>query len=91
MITALINYFVRIGDATSQWANSVFFLSKNPNESISGRCWRLRNHWFWGNFRKLIDFLFRPFEKYHCEKAYYADVRRAKELLALVDNSVHSV
>lgn len=83
MKEAIINYLIRVGDATSQWVNVVFLFSDNPNESISGRCWRLRTHWFWGSLRKIIDFFVSPFEDYHCELSYYADVRRAKDLLKL--------
>ena len=84
MQQAILNYLIRLGDATSQWVNVVFLFSENPNESISGRSWRLRHKSkAWGIARKAIDFLLSPFEKHHCELSYYADVRRAKSLLDL--------
>ncbi len=78
---ALFNYLIRIGDATSQWINVVFLFSVNPNESISGRCWRMRTHYFWGKIRIAIDWLASPFEKDHCQKSYINDVARAAALI----------
>jgi len=79
----LFNYLIHVGDATSQWVNVVFLMSKNPNESISGRAWRLRNESkAWSTARKVIDFL-AFWEVNHCYLSYHADVRRAKELLAV--------
>ena len=83
MLQRLFDYLIHVGDATSQWINVVFLFSNNPNESISGRCWRLRYKKPWGLLRKFVDFLFSPFEDNHCELSYYADVRRAKKLLDL--------
>ena len=74
-------YLKRVGDATSQLANVVIFLGENPNESISGRSWRLRQKWFWGKMRTLIDWLASPFETDHCEKSHMNDVARAATLI----------
>ena len=41
----LCRYGVRVGDAVSQLINVVVFLSINPNESISGRSYRMRRNW----------------------------------------------
>lgn len=75
------DYFIRVGDGISQLINVVFFLSQNPNESISGRAYRMRRHWLWGKMRVLIDVLFSPFESDHCQKAHNADISRAAKLL----------
>lgn len=81
MKSEVINYLIRVGDATSQWINVVFLWSKNPNESISGRAWRLRNKSkLWGIARKVIDFVIF-WEEDHCELSYDADVARASMLL----------
>jgi len=74
-------YLKRVGDATSQLANVVIFLGENANESISGRSWRLRQNWFWGKMRTLIDWLASPFEADHCEKSHMNDVARAATLI----------
>lgn len=75
-------YFIHVGDATSQWINTVFLLSKNPNESISGRAYRLRRCFGWRRARVIIDLVFWPLEKNHCERSYDADLRRAAIMLA---------
>ena len=74
-------YLIRIGDALSQLINVVFLFSQNPNESISGRCYRMRHKKQWSIAMTVIDFLFSPVEVGHCEKAYDNDVLRASELL----------
>jgi hypothetical protein len=80
-MTAVINYFIRVSDAVSQLLNVVFLFSQNPNESISGRCYRMRYKKQWQIAMAVIDFLFSPIEVGHCEKAYDKDVLRASELL----------
>ena len=78
----IINYLIRAGDATSQWVNVVFLGSKNPNESISGRAWRMQNRsTFWKYARPFIDTVIF-WEDDHCELSYIADVRRAQTLIA---------
>jgi hypothetical protein len=75
------NYLVRLGDAVSQLAN-VIIGGTNPNESISGRAWRLRTRKGWKQARAVIDFIFSPFEKNHCHMSYVADLHRARKLIA---------
>ena len=81
MMQAIASYFIRIGDATSQLLNVLIFLGENPNESISGRSWRLRQKWFWGKMRILVDWLFSPIEADHCERSHINDVARAATLI----------
>ena len=78
---AIANYFIRIGDATSQLLNVMLLLGQNPNESISGRCYRMRYKKQWKIAMTVVDFMFSPFEEAHCEKAYDKDVLRASNLL----------
>ena len=79
---SVINYVIRVGDATSQFLNVVVFFSDNPNESLSGRAWRNRNKSrFWGIMKAVIDFVAYPLERDHCEKSHLADVTRAGRLL----------
>jgi len=80
-MTAIIDYFIRVGDATSQLLNVVFLFSQNPNESISGRCYRMRHKKQWQIAMAVIDFLFSPIEVGHCEKAYDNDVARCATLI----------
>ncbi len=76
------HYLLRIGDATSQWINVAILLGPNPNESISGRAYRLRRQVVWKQARVCIDILFLPFEKNHCKASYDADLKRAAIMLA---------
>ena len=62
--------------------NVVFLLSKNPNESISGRAYRMRRCSGWKQARYLIDIAFIPFERDHCKASYDADLKRAAIMLA---------
>ena len=72
--------YIKVGDALSQLLN-VLLLPKHKyttaNESISGRAYRCR----WTRTQKLIDWIFSPFEKDHCRKAFESDLVRAKNLL----------
>lgn len=77
----LFDYIVRIGDALSQLANVVIFFSDNPNESISGKAYRLRKiSTFWYFLQIAINYLFL-WQDNHCRTAYMADIERASETL----------
>ena len=76
----VFTYLIHVGDATSQWVNTVFLFGE-PNESISGRSWRLRHKIQWHVARVVIDCLMSPFEDDHCFKAYDADMKRAAKTL----------
>jgi len=70
----LANYFIRVGDALSQFLN-VALLNGHPNESISGRAWRTRSVWY-----KVIDLLFW-FDHQHCKNSHLNDVAYARQLI----------
>jgi len=77
----LIRYLICLGDATSQWVNVAFLMSQNPNESISGRAWRMSDQsTFWKYARIAIDFIVF-WEDAHCKASYLADYARAKALI----------
>lgn len=75
-------YFLTAGDAASQLLNAVLFNSGRANQSLSGRCYEEREHWFFGRLgRWLIDPVAGLFgNKNHCYMSYLNDVRRANEL-----------
>ena len=76
------DYFNTIGDGLSQLLNAVLFNSGNANESLSGRCFRQRDHWFFGRLEVVINALFNWFgQEDHCERAYATDLNRALDLL----------
>ena len=75
-----LNYATRVGDATSQLVNVAFLWGQNPNESVSGRSWRMKDQSKgWGWVRASIDYIF---DENHCERAYINDVARAKKTVA---------
>lgn len=76
----MILRLIAIGDALSQLLNVALlpnFSDTNANESISGRAYRSG----WTKTQKVIDWVFSPFEKQHCRKAYFNDLTRASSLI----------
>lgn len=73
-------WLLRWLDATSQWLNA-FFLGGDPNECISGRCWREQRMIY-----KSIDWLFWVIrgEVNHCQNAYRKDNKWAGKRLRMI-------
>ena len=82
-VSAVGRYLLRVGDALSQLINVLVFFGSNPNESVSGRSWRLRFSPFWGLMVTVIDFIASPFEFAHCKKAHEADFQRALDTVKI--------
>lgn len=59
-------WIFRVGDALSQFFNVLLF-SGDPNECISGRCWREQR-----SIYKLINKIFF-WQENHCKEAYEKD------------------
>lgn len=77
-------YLVRVGDLASQALNTVFLLG-TPDESTSGRSYRqgtLEGNQRWRKMQRVIDWLFSPWEKEHCRKAYEGDIQRWEQRMA---------
>ena len=77
-----MGWLICLGDALSQFLNVLLF-NGDSNHSISGDAWRFKRE----RLRKVLDFVFRPFEKDHCFKAHLSDVRKAGKLLSEWSNS----
>ena len=78
---AVAAYLIRIGDCLSQLLNVAVFFGKNPNESLSGRAYKMHNiSWPWGILYTLINLLF-IWQDNHCRESYAADLVRARDLL----------
>lgn len=78
---AIAGYFVRVGDALSQLLNVAVLLGDNPNESVSGRAYRMRRiSWSWAGLRWAINLVF-IWQHDHCRDAYMADIARAARTL----------
>lgn len=77
-------YIVRVGDLASQALNTVALMG-TPDESTSGRSYRqgtLEGCPRWQRAQRFIDWLFSPWEKEHCKKAYNADLERLRKRLS---------
>jgi hypothetical protein len=65
-------WLTKTGSAFSQILNTML-LQGDPNESISGRSYRLRDNKYWGISYKLVNMLFFLQED-HCKEAYDKDL-----------------
>lgn len=61
-----------------QLANTL--LGGSPDTTISGRCYRHRDHWAAALAVRFIDFLFSWHEQEHCRKSYEPGDRHEEEV-----------
>ena len=85
-------YLVRVGSATSQLINVIFLLGDRPNESVSGRSYRMARcgsrRWF--HTERFLNFIFGLFgDKDHCKNAYLNDVTEARLLIREYNESFY--
>ena len=71
-------YFYNLLIGIDQFVNVV--LAGAPDETISTRCYRHREHWAAAMAVRFIDFLFSWYETDHCMKSYEAGDRHTKEV-----------
>ena len=71
-------YLLNIAIAFDQLCNAV--INGAPDETLSARAWRTEQTGkrFGKFFRPLIDVLFWVFQRDHCRKAYFAELRRTQ-------------
>lgn len=71
-----MTYLLSVLIALDQLANAL--LAGSPDETLSARAWRSEtNGRLLGMFfRPLIDFIFCPFERNHCEKSFVAEFKK---------------
>ncbi len=83
-------WVIRVGDAGSQLMN-VIVLNGDPNESVSGRCYRRviidgSNNAGWRFGLWFVDKGFTAIgQTKHCQKAYLADILKARLLVKAAD------
>lgn len=66
-------YQILIG--VDQLAN--VFLGGWADETLSSRCYRnAQKYWYAKLGQQILDFIFRPFGKHHCEMAYLSEKER---------------
>ena len=70
-----MNYLINIATALSQLLNAAVFIG-DPNETLSGRCWREDRMWA----VCVIDILFF-FQQEHCYNSHLADRVFARKIL----------
>jgi len=85
IVQRFIDYGLRVGCSVSQLISVTIFLGGNTNESLSGRCWRLRAKPRWKRLQVAIDRAFKWWRPHHCENAYYADLTRARLIISSAD------
>jgi len=82
---AVKRYGGRVASATSQLINVTLLFGKRPNESISGRAYRMSNEGIhiWNYTRIVLDFIFRTLfrQQEHCKVAYMSDVVESNMLI----------
>ena len=78
-------YFQRVGSAISQLINVALLFGDRPNESVSGRAYRMARGGArrWLRVESLLNLIFRLVvnEEDHCYKAYLTDVTEARLLV----------
>ena len=73
-----MTYLLNNAIALDQQLNTL--LCGEPDETLSARAWRTEQTGkrFGKFFRPLIDVLFWVFQRDHCRKAYFAELRRTQ-------------
>ena len=78
-------YAGRVASATSQFLNVTLLFGKRPNESISGRAYRMSNQGYrrWYRVQQLLDFVFLKVvrQQDHCRVAYMSDIVESNLLI----------
>ena len=72
----MLNWIKHNAISIDQFANT-FLLFGSSDETISARCWRLREKRVWGTARYIIDKVLW-FDKNHCEESYKSELRAAQ-------------
>ena len=68
-------YLKEIAIALDQLANTI--LGGHCDETLSSRCYRNAKKYWYAELAKIIlDFLFLPFGKNHCEESYKSELNR---------------
>lgn len=71
-----MSYLLRTLLAIDQLLN-VVICNGEPDETMSSAVYRMeRDGRFWGFMRPVIDTLARPWQQYHCRKAYESELLR---------------
>lgn len=70
---AFKQYLLNVAIAVDQLTNAI--IGGHPDETLSSRCYRnSQKYWYAKVGRVILDLLFRPFGKNHCEQAYKSEL-----------------
>ena len=72
-------YFYNQLISIDQCINTI--LGGAPDQTISSRCWKHREHWAAAMAVRFIDWLFSWYEDEHCRKSYESGDRHEEEAL----------
>jgi hypothetical protein len=72
-VQKLADYALNVAIGFDQMVNTIAL--GEPDETISARCWRLRDEPCWGALHWVVDKLFF-FQKRHCHQAYLSEIQR---------------
>jgi len=70
-------YFYNLLIGLDQFVNVI--LGGAPDQTISSRCWKHRDHWAGKLAVSFVDFLFGWHEANHCRASYESGDRQEKE------------
>ena len=70
-----------VSDATSQLFNTL--MGGMPGQTLAARAGRNKHRPLWNALRKLLNLLFSPRTKMHCERAIQRDLERSKAILSI--------
>lgn len=75
MTLTVPEYLLNIGIALDQLVNTLF--KGYPDETLSSRTYRNAcSYWYARWAMRVLDFIFLPFGKDHCRRAYESEVER---------------
>tara|TARA_R110002153_G_scaffold61515_1_gene165948 strand:- start:139 stop:450 length:312 start_codon:yes stop_codon:yes gene_type:complete len=80
-IDPMRRYFLRMLHTVSQLINVLVFFGSNPAETLSSRCYRLKDQGDrvkpWRLLQICLDFIAKPFHAEHCKKSYETSLSHA--------------
>lgn len=74
-------YAQNVSESVSQLMNTI--IGGFPGQTIAARAERNKDHPLWNALRRLLNVLFSPRTKAHCENAIQRDLERSKAILSI--------
>jgi hypothetical protein len=80
-VQSILAFVWDVSDAGSQFLSTLF--GGMPGQTLASRAGRNKHLPFWNALRKLLNLLFSPRTKLHCERAIQRDLERSKAILSI--------